>query len=158
MQQAKHLMDSSTELLDKRIVSKLLLTYFEREQSPDVLELMARMLNMSEDEKSKMGLGERAAAKPGSDSVGGHSARAGGVRRSRFRGDGGKDGAADAGARGEGAHSGGGETDRGGPVGRVFAVPDGRGRRGRDRRQEVQSAANRSPGHAGTLVIKRRVE
>ena len=65
MQQAKHLMDSSTELLDKRIVSKLLLTYFEREQSPDVLELMARMLNMSEDEKSKMGLGERAAAKPG---------------------------------------------------------------------------------------------
>ena len=65
MQQAKHLMASSTELLDKRIVSKLLLTYFEREQSPDVLELMARMLNMSEDEKSKMGLGERAAAKPG---------------------------------------------------------------------------------------------
>ena len=65
MQQAKHLMDSSTELLDKRIVSKLLLTYFEREQSPDVLELMARMLNMSEDEKSKMGLGERAAPKPG---------------------------------------------------------------------------------------------
>ena len=65
-QQAKLLMDTSTELLDKRIVSKLLLTYFEREQSPDVLELMARMLNMSETEKAKMGLGEQAAApKPG---------------------------------------------------------------------------------------------
>jgi hypothetical protein len=59
-------MDTSTELLDKRIVSKLLLTYFEREQSPDVLELMARMLNMSETEKAKMGLGEQAAPpKPG---------------------------------------------------------------------------------------------
>jgi hypothetical protein len=65
-QQAKLLMDTSTELLDKRIVSKLLLTYFEREQSPDVLELMARMLNMSETEKAKMGLGEQAAPpKPG---------------------------------------------------------------------------------------------
>ena len=65
-QQAKLLMDTSTELLDKRIVSKLLLTYFEREQSPDVLELMARMLNMSETEKAKMGLGEQPAPpKPG---------------------------------------------------------------------------------------------
>jgi hypothetical protein len=40
MKQAKHMMSETSSLLDKRIVSKLLLTYFERDQSADVLELM----------------------------------------------------------------------------------------------------------------------
>ena len=50
-------MSETSEVLDKRLVAKLLLTYFERDQSPDVLELMARMLTMSEAEKATMGLG-----------------------------------------------------------------------------------------------------
>ena len=57
MKQAKHMMSETSSLLDKRIVAKLLLTYFERDQSKDVLELMTRMLNFSPAEKEKVGLG-----------------------------------------------------------------------------------------------------
>ena len=63
------IMSETSEVLDKRIVAKLLLTYFERDQSPDVLELMARMLTMSEAEKATMGLG------PGGARGGGCSGR-----------------------------------------------------------------------------------
>ena len=65
VKQAKHLMSETSEVLDKRIVAKLLLTYFERDQSPDVLELMARMLTMSEAEKATMGLGPGGRARRG---------------------------------------------------------------------------------------------
>lgn len=47
----------SSEQVDRRVVAKLLLTYFQREQSVDVLELMARVLGMSEEDKKEMGLG-----------------------------------------------------------------------------------------------------
>ena len=65
VKQAKHLMSETSEVLDKRIVAKLLLTYFERDQSPDVLELMARVLTMSEAEKATMGLGPGGRARRG---------------------------------------------------------------------------------------------
>jgi len=40
MKQSKLMMSETSSLLDKRIVAKLLLTYFERDQAKDVLELM----------------------------------------------------------------------------------------------------------------------
>lgn len=42
------LLNSDTDtMVDRRIVVKLLTTYFERGQSPDVLQLMTRMLGFS---------------------------------------------------------------------------------------------------------------
>ena len=37
----------SNAMVDRRIVVKLLVTYFEKKQSPEVLGLMARMLGLS---------------------------------------------------------------------------------------------------------------
>lgn len=37
----------SNAMVDRRIVVKLLVTYFQRNQSPEILELMARMLSLS---------------------------------------------------------------------------------------------------------------
>ena len=37
----------SNAMVDRRIVVKLLITYFERGQSPEILDLMARMLGLS---------------------------------------------------------------------------------------------------------------
>lgn len=37
----------SNAMVDRRIVVKLLVTYFQRNQSPEILELMARMLGLS---------------------------------------------------------------------------------------------------------------
>ena len=43
-----HMINSdSTAMVDRRIVVKLLVTYFEKNQSPEVLGLMARMLGLS---------------------------------------------------------------------------------------------------------------
>lgn len=43
-----HMLNSdSNAMVDRRIVVKLLVTYFERNQSPEILELMARMLGLS---------------------------------------------------------------------------------------------------------------
>lgn len=37
----------SNAMVDRRIVVKLLVTYFQKSQSPEVLQLMARMLGLS---------------------------------------------------------------------------------------------------------------
>ncbi len=43
-----HMLNSdSNAMVDRRIVVKLLVTYFQRNQSPEILELMARMLGLS---------------------------------------------------------------------------------------------------------------
>lgn len=43
-----NLMNSdSNAMVDRRIVVKLLVTYFQRGQSPELLDLMARMLGLS---------------------------------------------------------------------------------------------------------------
>jgi hypothetical protein len=42
--QIKSMTSESSTTIDKRIISKLLLTYFERHGSRDVLTLMTRML------------------------------------------------------------------------------------------------------------------
>lgn len=47
----------SSEQIDRRVVGKLLVTYFERERSVDVLELMARVLGLGEEDKTKIGVG-----------------------------------------------------------------------------------------------------
>ena len=47
MKRISMLNSDSNAMVDRRIVVKLLVTYFERNQSPEVLELMARMLGLS---------------------------------------------------------------------------------------------------------------
>lgn len=42
-------------LVDRRLVVKLLLTYFERDQAHEVLELMARILGFSGEHPSAQG-------------------------------------------------------------------------------------------------------
>jgi hypothetical protein len=54
----------ASEQVDRRVVGKLLVTYFQREQSVDVLELMARVLGVSEADKNAMGLGPGGARRP----------------------------------------------------------------------------------------------
>lgn len=54
----------ASEQVDRRVVAKLLVTYFQREQSVDVLELMARVLGVSEADKIEMGLGPGGARRP----------------------------------------------------------------------------------------------
>ena len=64
---AKRALSSSadaSEQVDRRVVGKLLVTYFQREQSVDVLELMARVLGVSEADKNAMGLGPGGARRP----------------------------------------------------------------------------------------------
>ena len=45
--------------VDRRIVVKLLITYFQRGHSREVLDLMARMLEFSEEEKERVGLAQQ---------------------------------------------------------------------------------------------------
>ena len=47
MKRLSALDDSGNALVDRRIVVKLLLTYFERDQAHEVLQLMARILGFS---------------------------------------------------------------------------------------------------------------
>ncbi|VFQ94684.1 unnamed protein product [Cuscuta campestris] len=47
----------SDNYVDRRIVVKLLVTYFQRNHSKEVLELMVRMLGFSEEDKQRMGCG-----------------------------------------------------------------------------------------------------
>ena len=54
----------ASEQVDRRVVGKLLVTYFQREQSVDVLELMVRVLGLSEADKTEMGLGPGGARRP----------------------------------------------------------------------------------------------
>ncbi|KAI3493451.1 hypothetical protein L1887_41841 [Cichorium endivia] len=55
-------MDSDFSV-DRRIVIKLLVTYFQRNHSKEVLDLMVRMLGFSEDEKQRIGLAQQGAGK-----------------------------------------------------------------------------------------------
>ncbi|EFH58311.1 hypothetical protein ARALYDRAFT_483764 [Arabidopsis lyrata subsp. lyrata] len=52
-------------LVDRRIVIKLLVTYFQRNHSREVLELMVRMLGFSEEDKQRIGLAQQGAAGKG---------------------------------------------------------------------------------------------
>lgn len=55
-------MDSDFSV-DRRIVIKLLVTYFQRNHSKEVLDLMVRMLGFSEDEKQRIGAAQQGAGK-----------------------------------------------------------------------------------------------
>ncbi|KAI3908926.1 hypothetical protein MKW98_021995 [Papaver atlanticum] len=49
--------------VDRRIVIKLLVTYFQRNHSKEVLDLMVRMLGFSEDDKQRIGMAQQGAGK-----------------------------------------------------------------------------------------------
>ncbi|KAL2233841.1 UNVERIFIED_CONTAM: Golgin candidate 4, partial [Sesamum indicum] len=50
-------------LVDRRIVIKLLVTYFQRNHSKEVLDLMVRMLGFSDEDKQRIGLAQQGAGK-----------------------------------------------------------------------------------------------
>lgn len=50
-------------LVDRRIVIKLLVTYFQRNHSKEVLDLMVRMLGFSDDDKQRIGMAQQGAGK-----------------------------------------------------------------------------------------------
>ncbi|XP_052193410.1 golgin candidate 4 [Diospyros lotus] len=49
--------------VDRRIVIKLLVTYFQRNHSKEVLDLMVRMLGFSDEDKQKIGVAQQGAGK-----------------------------------------------------------------------------------------------
>ncbi|XP_057853262.1 golgin candidate 4 isoform X2 [Cryptomeria japonica] len=53
----------SDYFVDRRIVIKLLVTYFQRQHSKEVLDLMVRMLGFSEEDKQRIGLAQQGASK-----------------------------------------------------------------------------------------------
>ncbi|KAJ6851872.1 golgin candidate 4-like [Iris pallida] len=53
----------SDNFVDRRIVIKLLVTYFQRNHSKEVLDLMVRMLGFSEEDKQRIGFAQSAAGK-----------------------------------------------------------------------------------------------
>lgn len=53
----------SDYLVDRRIVIKLLVTYFQRQHSKEVLDLMVRMLGFTEEDKQRIGLAQQVASK-----------------------------------------------------------------------------------------------
>lgn len=53
----------SDYLVDRRIVIKLLVTYFQRQHSKEVLDLMVRMLGFTEEDKQRIGLAQHVASK-----------------------------------------------------------------------------------------------
>lgn len=55
-------MDSDYSV-DRRIVIKLLVTYFQRNHSKEVLDLMVRMLGFSEEDKQRIGVAQQGASK-----------------------------------------------------------------------------------------------
>ncbi|CAA0820742.1 Golgin candidate 4 [Striga hermonthica] len=50
-------------LVDRRIVIKLLVTYFQRNHSKEVLDLMVRMLGFSDEDKQRIGIAQQGAGK-----------------------------------------------------------------------------------------------
>ncbi|KAL7158824.1 hypothetical protein ABFS83_02G169000 [Erythranthe nasuta] len=50
-------------LVDRRIVIKLLATYFQRNHSKEVLDLMARMLGFSDEDKQRIGIAQQGGGK-----------------------------------------------------------------------------------------------
>ncbi|KAL5792317.1 hypothetical protein ACOSP7_000911 [Xanthoceras sorbifolium] len=53
----------SDYLVDRRIVIKLLVTYFQKNHSKEVLDLMVRMLGFSDEEKQRIGIAQQGAGK-----------------------------------------------------------------------------------------------
>ncbi|KAF8369383.1 hypothetical protein HHK36_032608 [Tetracentron sinense] len=53
----------SDYFVDRRIVIKLLVTYFQRNHSKEVLDLMVRMLGFSEEDKQRIGVAQQGAGK-----------------------------------------------------------------------------------------------
>ncbi|XVE73792.1 hypothetical protein DITRI_Ditri11bG0146800 [Diplodiscus trichospermus] len=53
----------SDYLVDRRIVIKLLVTYFQRNHSKEVLDLMVRMLGFSDEDKQRIGVAQQSAGK-----------------------------------------------------------------------------------------------
>ncbi|XP_045790346.1 golgin candidate 3-like isoform X1 [Trifolium pratense] len=53
----------SDYLVDRRIVIKLLVTYFQRSHSREVLDLMVRMLGFSDEDKQRIGVAQQGASK-----------------------------------------------------------------------------------------------
>ncbi|XP_022757473.1 golgin candidate 3-like isoform X7 [Durio zibethinus] len=53
----------SDYLVDRRIVIKLLVTYFQRNHSKEVLDLMVRMLGFSDEDKQRIGVAQHGAGK-----------------------------------------------------------------------------------------------
>ncbi|KAL4204026.1 hypothetical protein AMTRI_Chr01g107660 [Amborella trichopoda] len=53
----------SDYFVDRRIVIKLLVTYFQRNHSKEVLDLMVRLLGFSEEDKQRIGFAQHAAGK-----------------------------------------------------------------------------------------------
>uniref|UniRef100_A0A2N9FE33 GRIP domain-containing protein n=1 Tax=Fagus sylvatica TaxID=28930 RepID=A0A2N9FE33_FAGSY len=53
----------SDYLVDRRIVIKLLVTYFQRNHSKEVLDLMVRMLGFSDEDKQRIGLAQHGSGK-----------------------------------------------------------------------------------------------
>ncbi|OIT07370.1 PREDICTED: golgin candidate 4 isoform X3 [Nicotiana attenuata] len=53
----------SDNYVDRRIVIKLLVTYFQRNHSKEVLDLMARMLGFSDEDKQKIGMAQQGSGK-----------------------------------------------------------------------------------------------
>uniref|UniRef100_K3WIR6 GRIP domain-containing protein n=1 Tax=Globisporangium ultimum (strain ATCC 200006 / CBS 805.95 / DAOM BR144) TaxID=431595 RepID=K3WIR6_GLOUD len=48
---------AENDVLDKRLAAQLVVTYFETDRKGDVLQLIARMMGFSEDQKRRVGLG-----------------------------------------------------------------------------------------------------
>mmetsp|Transcript_31912 Transcript_31912/g.77766 ORF Transcript_31912/g.77766 Transcript_31912/m.77766 type:complete len:1081 (-) Transcript_31912:172-3414(-) len=57
MMQKLRELSSEGNMVDRRLVVKLIVTYFQQGYSNDVLDLMSRMLHFTEEEKIKVGLG-----------------------------------------------------------------------------------------------------
>ncbi|KAL0866137.1 hypothetical protein Bca101_045255 [Brassica carinata] len=53
----------SDNLVDRRIVIKLLVTYFQKNHSKEVLDLMVRMLGFSEEDKERIGVAQKGGGK-----------------------------------------------------------------------------------------------
>ncbi|XP_031111699.1 golgin candidate 4-like isoform X3 [Ipomoea triloba] len=53
----------SDNYVDRRIVIKLLVTYFQRNHSKEVLDLLARMLGFSDEEKQRIGIAQQGSGK-----------------------------------------------------------------------------------------------
>eukprot|EP01114_Cavostelium_apophysatum_P008594 TRINITY_DN2117_c0_g2_i1.p1 TRINITY_DN2117_c0_g2~~TRINITY_DN2117_c0_g2_i1.p1 ORF type:complete len:1204 (+),score=447.48 TRINITY_DN2117_c0_g2_i1:123-3734(+) len=60
IKQLTKMSQNEQNLIDKRLIVQLLLTYFEGKTSKnEVLELIAKVLNLTDDEKKKIGLGQK---------------------------------------------------------------------------------------------------
>mmetsp|Transcript_26268 Transcript_26268/g.44011 ORF Transcript_26268/g.44011 Transcript_26268/m.44011 type:complete len:490 (+) Transcript_26268:2878-4347(+) len=58
MMQKMRELSSEGNMVDRRLVVKLIVTYFQQNYSSDVLDLMARMLQFTDDDKRKVGIGQ----------------------------------------------------------------------------------------------------